>query len=51
MRHPGSLDPGRRYLMDHVLGPIGQVHVSVTDLDVSVDFYRDVLGLDRKSVV
>ena len=33
--------------MDHVLGPIGQLHVSVTDLDVSVDFYRDVLGLNH----
>jgi predicted enzyme related to lactoylglutathione lyase len=31
--------------MDHVLGPIGQLHVSVSDLDTSVTFYRDVLGL------
>jgi predicted enzyme related to lactoylglutathione lyase len=31
--------------MDHVLGPIGQLHVSVSDLDASVAFYRDVLGL------
>jgi catechol 2,3-dioxygenase-like lactoylglutathione lyase family enzyme len=27
------------------LGPIGQIHVSVTDVDRSVAFYRDVLGL------
>lgn len=27
------------------LGPLGQVHVSVTDLDASVAFYRDVLGI------
>src|SRR5262249_6901164 len=27
------------------LGALGQVHVSVTDLDRSVAFYRDVLGI------
>ena len=27
------------------LGPIGQIHVSVTDVDRSVEFYRDVLGI------
>jgi catechol 2,3-dioxygenase-like lactoylglutathione lyase family enzyme len=27
------------------LGTIGQIHVSVTDVDRSVTFYRDVLGL------
>ncbi len=27
------------------LGPLGQVHISVTDLDRSVAFYRDVLGI------
>lgn len=27
------------------LGPIAQIHISVTDLDRSVAFYRDVLGL------
>ena len=27
------------------LGALGQVHVSVTDIDRSVAFYRDVLGL------
>jgi predicted enzyme related to lactoylglutathione lyase len=27
------------------LGPLGQVHVSVTDVDRSVAFYRDVLGI------
>ncbi|HEY7659526.1 MAG TPA: VOC family protein [Actinomycetota bacterium] len=27
------------------LGPIGQIHVSVTDVDRSVEFYRDVLGM------
>jgi catechol 2,3-dioxygenase-like lactoylglutathione lyase family enzyme len=28
-----------------VLGPVGQIHVSVTDVDRSVAFYRDVLGI------
>jgi predicted enzyme related to lactoylglutathione lyase len=28
------------------LGPLGQIHVSVTDLDRSVAFYRDVLGIE-----
>ena len=27
------------------VGPLAQVHVSVTDLDRSVAFYRDVLGI------
>lgn len=27
------------------LGPLGQVHVSVTDVERSVAFYRDVLGI------
>jgi predicted enzyme related to lactoylglutathione lyase len=27
------------------LGPVGQIHISVTDLDRSVAFYRDVLGI------
>ena len=27
------------------LGPIGQIHVSVTDVERSVAFYRDVLGI------
>ena len=27
------------------LGPVAQIHVSVTDLDRSVAFYRDVLGI------
>jgi predicted enzyme related to lactoylglutathione lyase len=27
------------------LGSIGQIHVSVTDVDRSVEFYRDVLGI------
>ena len=25
---------------------IGQIHISVTDIDRAVDFYRDTLGLD-----
>jgi predicted enzyme related to lactoylglutathione lyase len=29
------------------LGPLGQVHVSVTDVERSVAFYRDVLGIDH----
>jgi predicted enzyme related to lactoylglutathione lyase len=27
------------------LGPVGQIHVSVTDVERSVAFYRDVLGI------
>jgi predicted enzyme related to lactoylglutathione lyase len=27
------------------LGPVGQIHISVTDLDRSVEFYRDVLQI------
>jgi predicted enzyme related to lactoylglutathione lyase len=27
------------------VGPLGQIHVSVSDLDRSVEFYRDVLGV------
>lgn len=27
------------------LGPVAQIHISVTDLDRSVAFYRDVLGI------
>lgn len=27
------------------LGPVSQIHVSITDLDRSVAFYRDVLGI------
>jgi predicted enzyme related to lactoylglutathione lyase len=27
------------------VGPVGQIHVSVTDIDRSVAFYRDVLGI------
>ena len=27
------------------IGPVGQIHISVTDIDTSVAFYRDVLGI------
>jgi catechol 2,3-dioxygenase-like lactoylglutathione lyase family enzyme len=27
------------------LGPVGQIHISVTNIDDSVAFYRDVLGI------
>jgi catechol 2,3-dioxygenase-like lactoylglutathione lyase family enzyme len=27
------------------LGPLAQLHISVTDLDRSIPFYRDVLGI------
>jgi catechol 2,3-dioxygenase-like lactoylglutathione lyase family enzyme len=27
------------------VGPLSQVHVSVTDLDRAIEFYRDVLGV------
>jgi catechol 2,3-dioxygenase-like lactoylglutathione lyase family enzyme len=27
------------------LGPVGQIHISVRDIDRSVAFYRDVLGV------
>jgi catechol 2,3-dioxygenase-like lactoylglutathione lyase family enzyme len=33
------------------LGPLGQIHVSVTDLDRSVAFYRDILGVPLLFVV
>ena len=28
------------------VGPVGQIHISVTDLDRSVAFYRDLMGLE-----
>ncbi len=31
--------------MEHTLGAVGQIHISVDDLEAAVDFYRDVLGL------
>lgn len=34
-----------------MLGPVGQIHISVTDLDRSVAFYRDVLGVPLLFVV
>jgi catechol 2,3-dioxygenase-like lactoylglutathione lyase family enzyme len=27
------------------VGPVGQIHISVRDVDRSVEFYRDVLGM------
>ena len=27
------------------VGPVGQIHISVTNLDRSIEFYRDVLGI------
>jgi predicted enzyme related to lactoylglutathione lyase len=33
------------------LGRLGQVHISVTDLDRSVAFYRDVLGIEHQFTV
>jgi predicted enzyme related to lactoylglutathione lyase len=27
------------------LGPVGQIHISVTNIDAAVAFYRDVLGI------
>lgn len=33
------------------LGPVGQIHISVTDLDRSVEFYRDLLGIPLMFVV
>ena len=29
------------------LGPVGQIHISVTDVGRSVEFYRDVLGIQH----
>jgi predicted enzyme related to lactoylglutathione lyase len=29
------------------VGPLAQVHISVTDIDRSVQFYRDVLGVQH----
>lgn len=31
---------------DHVITGLGQLHVSVSDIDRAVSWYRDVLGLD-----
>jgi predicted enzyme related to lactoylglutathione lyase len=33
------------------LGPVAQIHISITDLDRSVAFYRDVLGVPLLFVV
>jgi predicted enzyme related to lactoylglutathione lyase len=33
------------------LGPLGQVHITVTDLDASVAFYRDILQIPLLFVV
>jgi predicted enzyme related to lactoylglutathione lyase len=33
------------------VGPLAQVHISVTDLDRSVAFYRDVLGIPLQFTV
>src|ERR687887_163723 len=27
------------------VGPVGQIHISVSDLDRAIEFYRDVLGI------
>lgn len=27
------------------VGPVGQIHISVSDLDQAITFYRDVLGI------
>ena len=29
------------------LGPLGQIHISVSDVERSVEFYRDVLGIQH----
>jgi catechol 2,3-dioxygenase-like lactoylglutathione lyase family enzyme len=36
---------GERTMAFQGLGAIGQIHMSVTDVDRSVAFYRDVLGI------
>ena len=33
--------------MSTALGAVGQIHISVTNLERSVAFYRDVLGLEH----
>jgi len=33
--------------MSVTLGAVGQIHISITDLERSVAFYRDVLGLEH----
>src|SRR5450759_5316996 len=35
----------KEQVMSMVLGAVGQIHISVTDVERSVAFYRDVLGL------
>lgn len=33
------------------LGPLGQIHISVSDIERSVEFYRDVLGIPHQFTV
>ena len=33
--------------MTHGRPTVGQIHITVTDLDRAVEFYRDVLGLEH----
>ena len=37
--------------MSTALGAVGQIHISVTNLERSVAFYRDVLGLEHPFTV
>jgi catechol 2,3-dioxygenase-like lactoylglutathione lyase family enzyme len=39
------LSPRLRIGVAMAVGPVAQIHVSVSDLDRSVEFYRDVLGV------
>src|SRR5262245_27371583 len=39
------LSPRLRVGGDMAVGPVGQIHISVTDLDRAIESYRDVLGV------
>ena len=44
-QNPSPRLPFHRGELIMALGALGQVHISVTDLDRSIPFYRDVLGI------
>ena len=42
-----SSNEKKKHSMSTALGAVGQIRISVTDLERSVAFYRDVLGLEH----
>jgi DNA-binding CsgD family transcriptional regulator/catechol 2,3-dioxygenase-like lactoylglutathione lyase family enzyme len=45
VRVDSALNQGERAMADIVLGPLGQISRSVSDIEAASAFYRDVLGL------